>query len=136
VLYRGLAAYSYWTGLLALVHKTIYGDDSDLASHPGYGAAGIIFRVLAPTVKSVEVELDITLSEGISISSLENDVKSAVTGYINTLGVGEDIIIERIRASVITISGITDVVINSPTANIAIADNEKAAIADPDVLIG
>lgn len=136
VLYRGLAAYSYWTGLLALVHKTVYGDDSDLASYPGYGAAGITFRILAPTVKSVEVELDITLAEGVSISSLENDVKSAVTGYINTLGVGEDVIIERIRAAVIAISGITDVVINSPTANIAIADNEKAAIADPDVLIG
>lgn len=136
VLYRGLAAYSYWTGLLALVEKTIYGDDSDLASFPGYGAAGITFRVLAPTVKSVEVELDVTLAEGVTISSLENDIKSAVTGYINTLGVGDDVIIERIRAAVIAISGITDVVINAPTANIAIADNEVARIADPDVLIG
>lgn len=136
VLYRGLAAYSYWTGLLALVHKTVYGDDSDLASYPGYGAAGITFRILAPTVKSVEVELDVTLAEGVTISSLENDIKSAVTGYINTLGVGDDVIIERIRAAVIAISGITDVVINAPTANIAIADNEVARIADPDVLIG
>lgn len=136
ILYRGLAAYSYWTGLLALVHKTIYGDDSDLASFSGYGAAGIIFRVLAPTVKSLEVELDITLAEGVTISSLENDVKSAVTAYINTLGVGEDVIIERIRAAVINVSGITDVVINSPTANVAIADNEVGRVADPDVLIG
>lgn len=136
VLYRGLPAYSYWTGLLALVHKTIYGDDSDLASFPGYGAAGITFRVLAPTVKQVEVELDVTLSEGVTISSLENDIKSAVTGYINTLGVGEDIIIERIRAAVISISGITDVVINSPTSNVATSDNEVSRIADPDVLIG
>lgn len=136
ILFRGLAAYSYWTGLLALVEKTIYGDDSDLASFPGYGAAGITFRVLAPTVKSVSVELDVTLAEGVSISSLENEIKSAVTGYINTLGVGADIIIERIRAAVIAISGIIDVVINSPTANIAIADNEVARIADPEVLIG
>lgn len=136
VLYRGLAAYSYWTGLLALVHKTVYGDDSDLASYPGYGAAGITFRILAPTVKSIEVELDVTLAEGVTISSLENDIKSAVTGYVNTLGVGEDVIIERIRAAVIAIPGITDVVINSPTENIAIADNEVSRIADPDVLIG
>lgn len=136
VLYRGLAAYSYWTGLLALVHKTVYGDDSDLASFPGYGAAGITFRILAPTVKQIEVELDVTLAEGVTISSLENDIKSAVTGYVNTLGVGEDVVIERIRAAVIAISGITDVVINSPTENIAIADNEVSRIADPDVLIG
>ncbi len=136
VLYRGLAAYSYWTGLLALVHKTVYGDDSDLASYPGYGAAGITFRILAPTVKSIGVELDVTLAEGVTISSLENDIKSAVTGYVNTLGVGEDVVIERIRAAVIAIPGIIDVVINSPTANIAIADNEVSRIADPDVLIG
>lgn len=136
VVYRGLQAYSYWTGLLALVHKTIYGDDTDLASFPGVGAAGIIFRVLAPTVKSIQVELDITLQEGISIASVENEVKSAVTGYVNTLGVGEDVIIERIRAAVIAIPGIIDVVINDPTANIPIADNEKAAVADPDILIG
>ena len=136
VVYRGLQAYSYWTGLLALVHKTIYGDDSDLASFPGFGAAGVIFRVLAPTVKNIQVELDITLQEGISIASLENEVKSAVSGYVNTLGVGEDIIIERIRAAVIAIPGIVDVVINSPTANIAIADNERADVADPDILIG
>lgn len=136
VLYRGLAAYSYWTGLLDLVHKTVYGDDSALESYPGYGAAGITFRILAPTVRSIEVELDITLAEGVSISSLENDVKSAVTGYVNTLGVGEDVIIERIRAAVIAIPGITDVVINSPTSNIAIADNEVSRISDTDVLIG
>lgn len=136
VLLRGLAAYSYWTGLLALVHKTIYGDDSNLGSFPGYGAAGITFRVLAPTVKNIQVELDVSLAEGVTISSLENDIKSAVTGYVNTLGVGEDVVIERIRAAVIAISGITDVVINNPTANIAIADNEIAKVADPDVLIG
>lgn len=135
-LYRGLAAYAYWTGLLALVHKTIYGDDSDLSSYPGYGAAGITFRVLAPTVRQVTVTLRVTLSEGVTISSLENDIKSAVTGYINTLGVGQDVIVERIRAEVIAIPGITDVVVTDPSANIAIADNEKAAIADPDVLIG
>lgn len=136
VLTRGLAAYSYWTGLLALVHKTIYGDDSDLASYPGIGAAGITFRVLAPTVRQIGMELDVALAEGVSISSLENDIKSAVTGYINTLGVGQDVIIERIRAAVIAIPGITDVVVTSHTANIPIADNEKAAISDPDVLIG
>lgn len=136
VVYRGLQAYSYWTGLLKLVHKTIYGDDSDLASYAGVGAAGVIFRVLAPTIKNISVELDVTLQEGISIAAIENDVKSAVSGYVNTLGLADDVIIERIRAAVIAIPGITDVVINSPTANIVIADNERAQVSDPSILIG
>lgn len=134
--YRGLAGYQYWTGLTKLVHKTIYGDDNDLVSFPGVGAAGIIFRILAPTTKDINVELDVTLREGISIASLENEIRSAVTGYVNNLGVSDDVIIEEIRAAVIGINGVIDVSISSPAANIAIADNELARVADSDILIG
>lgn len=134
--YRGLAGYNYWTGLVKLVHKTIYGDDTDLVSFPGIGAAGVIFQVLAPTTKDINIELDVTLREGISISSIENEVRSAVTGYVNNLGVGEDVVIEEIRAAVIAINGIIDVSISDPSANIAIADNELARVADSDILIG
>ena len=134
--FRGIQAYNYWTGLLELVHRTIYGDDTDLTSYPGVGAAGITFQVLAPTVQQISVELDITLKEGVSITSLENEVKSAVSGYVNALGVGEDVIIEEIRAAVIAITGITDVVLSSPAANIAVADNEIARVSDPDIVIG
>lgn len=135
-IYRGLAGYSYWIDLVKLVHKTIYGDDSDLVSFPGFGAAGIIFHILAPTTKNLEIELDITLREGVTIASLENEIKSAVTGYVNNLGVGDDVVIEEIRAAVIRISGVIDVVILNPTANIAIADNELARVSDSDILVG
>lgn len=135
-LVRGVQAYNHSIGLLKLVHRTIYGDDTDLISFPGVGAAGITFRVLAPTVQQVQVELDVTLREGVSITSLENEIKSAVSGYVNSLGVGDDVIIEEIRAAVIDISGITDVELTLPTANIPIADNEIARVSDPDILIG
>lgn len=134
--FRGLQAYNYYTGLLALVHKTIYGDDQDLVSFPGVGAAGIQFQVLAPTVKELSVNIDVTLEEGISLASLENSIKSAITGYINNLGVGEDVIIEKIRAAVIAIRGIRDVVLNLPLTNTAIADNELARTRDSLIIIG
>ncbi len=135
-LIRGLYAYNYWTGLVKLVHKTVYGDDSDLLSFSGVGAAGITFRILMPTIKQIVIELNVTLKEGISLLALENEIKSAVTGYVNTLGVGEDLVVERIRAAVIEIPGIVDVEINDPIANIAISDNEKVFVSDPDILIG
>lgn len=134
--YRGLAGYNYWTGLVKLVHQTIYGDDTDLVSFPGIGAAGVIFQILAPTVKDLNIQLDVTLREGVSIASVENEVRSAVTGYINNLGVGDDVVIEEIRASVIAISGVIDVSISEPSANIAIADNELARVADSAIIIG
>ena len=133
---RGLQAYNYYTGLLALVHKTIYGDDQDLVSFPGVGAAGVQFQILAPTVKELSFNVDVTLQEGISLSSLENSIKSAISGYVNNLEVGDDVIIERVRAAIIGIRGIRDVVLNSPTQNIAIADNELARTRESLMVIG
>ena len=142
---RGLQGYNYYTGLLALVHNTIYGDDTDLITFPGVGAAGINFQVIAPTVTEIILGLDVTLQEGISIAAVENEVNTAITGYVNGLGVGEDVIVEELRARTIRINGITDVVITrlvggdattTVIANIAIADNEIARIKVSDITIG
>ena len=142
---RGLQGYNYYTGLLALVHNTIYGDDTDLVTFPGIGAAGVNFNVLAPTVTEIILELDVTLQSGVSIASVENEVNSAVTGYINGLGVADDVIVEEIRARTIRINGISDVVITrlvggdttaTVIANIPIADNEIARIRISDITIG
>lgn len=132
----GIQAYSYWTGLLKLVHQTIYGDDAQLSAFGGIGAAGITFRILAPTIRRLQIQLTLTLAEGVTISSLQNVVKSAVSGYVNTLGVGKEVVIEQIRASVIAIPGIIDVVINTPIVNIPINANERADVANSDILIG
>ena len=68
-----------------------------------------------------------------------------MTGYINGLGVADDVIVEEIRARTIRINGISDVVITSLTggdtdattiANIPIADNEIARIKISDITIG
>jgi hypothetical protein len=135
-IYRGLAGYNYWIDLVDLVHKTIYGDDSDLVSFPGFGAAGVIFRILAPTRIEVLVNLNVSLKEGFTIDALDNEIRSAVTGYVNALGVGQALIVEEIRAAVIGIVGITDVSVITPLANIAIADNEIARVNGANILIG
>lgn len=134
--FRGLQGYQYYTGLLKLVHRTIYGDDTDLVSFPGVGAAGIKFIILAPTVNEISINANVTLAEGVSIASVENEVKSAITGYINNLGIGQDVVIEEIRARVVRLGGIRDIVLNSPTANIAIADNELGRTRESLILIG
>ena len=142
---RGLQGYNYYTGLLLLVHNTIYGDDTDLITFPGIGAAGVNFQVLAPTVTEIILELDVTLQEGVSLAAVENEVNTAITGYVNGLGVGDDVIVEELRARTITINGITDVSIisliggdstDTTIANIPIADNEIARVKVSDITIG
>ena len=142
---RGLQGYNYYTGLLELVHRTIYGDDRNLITFPGIGAAGVNFRVLAPTVTEIILELDVTLQQGVSIAAVENEVNTAITGYVNGLGVGEDVIVEELRARTIRINGITDVSIirlvggdttTTAISNIAIADNEIARVKVSDITLG
>lgn len=133
---RGLQGYQYFTGLLKLVHRTVYGDDTDLVSYPGVGAAGIKFIILAPTVSELSINVNVTLNEGITIASLENEIKSAITGYVNNLGIGDDVVIEEIRSRVKRISGVYDVVLNEPLANIAAADNELIRTRESLILVG
>lgn len=135
-IYRGLQGYNYYTGLLELVHRTIYGDDTDLVSFPGVGAAGILFRVKAPTVREISVSVNVTLREGITLASRENEIKSVISDYVNGLGVGENVIIEEIRCRVIQVAGISDVVLNSPIENIVIDDNEKASTRSSLITVG
>ena len=99
------------------------------------GAAGVQFQVLAPTVREISVSVNVTLEAGISISSLENEIKTQITGYVNNLGVGDDVIIEEIASAVIQINGIIDVSVDTPSVNIAIADNEICRVKESNILI-
>jgi uncharacterized phage protein gp47/JayE len=135
-LIQGLQGYNYFTGLLKLVHKIVYGDDTDRVTYPGFGAAGVTFQILAPTVKEVAVNVNVTLKEGVSISSVEEDLKSEISAYVNGLGVGEDVIVSEIIDRVMGVDNIIDVEVIEPAANIAIQDNEISRTKSSLILIG
>ena len=123
---QGLQAYNYYVGLIKLVHKTIYGDELDLVSFPGVGAAGVKFQILPPTVQEVSISMEVTLNEGTSLSQVENDIKTAVISYINNLGVSQEVILSNIIDRVVSLSTVTDVRVTNPTVNVPIAENELA----------
>lgn len=133
---RGLQGYNYFTGLTKLVHSTVYGDDTDLVAFPGVGAAGIQFDILAPTVQEVSIDINITLAEGVAITNVKDDIISAITGYINNLGVGGDVIVSEIIERIMGVNNVTDVEIITPTDNIPIADNELARTRSSLITIG
>jgi hypothetical protein len=135
-LVRGLQGYAKYTGLLEEVHKTIYGDDTDSIAYEGVGAAGIRFEIKAPTIEEHEFNIDVTLQEGISISTVEDEIKNAVTGYVNTLDIGDSVILAEIIDRVMDVNGIIDMRILSPTSNIIIQENELARTSDSLITIG
>lgn len=123
---QGLRAYAFYVGLIKLVHKTVYGDETDSVAFPGVGAAGVKFQILPPTVQQVSFNIEVSLTEGTSLSSVENNVKSAVSDYVKSLGVAEAVIVSKVTEAVLAVDGVIDVNITNPTGNVAISENELA----------
>ena len=124
-IHKGTKAYAAYTGLIELANKTIYGEDSDLETFPGIGAAGVNFEIAAPSVKEIPINLKVTLNTGYSLSNVQDDIKSVVSGYVNSRGIGKSIIIEEIRSRVLNLLSIYDVeTVPKEGDNITVNSNE------------
>lgn len=111
------------------VEKVINGDLTDPDDYPGYRAAGIQVRVLGPTVQTVNVTADIkilntSLSDPTTLKSL---VQTAIETYINTLRIGEDVIVSEIIAvSKDSHQDVYDIDVTVPAANVSITSDKVA----------
>lgn len=132
---RGVDAYRYFIGLAQLVQWTVDGRVDDPETYPGIRAAGVQIEVLEPVTVPIEVTMTVTTQEGVALSSITNNIKSAVSNYINRLAVGADVVRSNIIVAVRGVSGVFDVEVTTPTVNIAIADNELARISDGDISV-
>lgn len=132
----GVDGYRYYTDLAQVAQWTIDGRVSDPATYPGIRAAGVQVEVAEPVTVPITASLTITTQEGITLSAISNDIKSAVASYINSLTVGAEVVVSSITATVKAVNGVFDVKVNSPSANIAIAFNELARIKESDIIVG
>lgn len=131
--HRGVDGYRYFTGLAQKVQWTVDGREDDQEEYQGIRAAGVHVEVLEPVTIPVVLSIQVTTREGVSLSGIVNSIKSAVSNYISRLAVGEDVILSEITVAVKAVAGVFDAQIRAPVANIAIADNELARIAEGDI---
>lgn len=133
---EGIDGYNYFTGLIQKTQWTIDGLDRDPTNFPGIGAAGTQFEVLPPVLVKVRIIVNVIPEEGISLSSISGEVSNVISEYINSLGVGEDVILSEIIAAAQSVNGVFDVEIQNLTENITIADNELSRIESQDIIVG
>jgi uncharacterized phage protein gp47/JayE len=131
----GIDSYKHFTGLAQLIQKTIDGSQDDPDTFPGIRAAGVQVEVIEPVKIPVTIEIRITTQEGVSLTTISNGIKSAISSYINAREVGGDIILSEIIVNVKAVDGVFDAIITSPTDNIAIADNELGRIVETDISV-
>ena len=134
----GTDGYRYYTGLLTTVQKVVDGYDPDPTNYPGYRASGTQIEVVPPLRLYVTVNVVIATSNGISLSLINDSVKSAILNYIESLGVGQDVIVSEITAAVMGVEGVeaATLFIPSPTQErITVQDNQKAVITIDQITV-
>ncbi len=132
----GMDGYEYYTGIIQKVQYTVDGLDSDLLNYPGIKAAGVQVEVLAPVVKTLAIKIDLSFTEEANQGLVKDKAVNIVSSYVNTLGVGKDLILNELVDLLMSIDGVTDVSFIDPTINVTIADNEIARVARDDITIG
>jgi uncharacterized phage protein gp47/JayE len=132
----GIDGYTYYTGLLRRVQRTVDGYEPDAETFPGRRAIGGAIETLPPLTKKISISLNITTDEGINLGDITNNIKSVTINYVQGLGVGEDVILSEIIASIMQIKGVAATTFTYPvpsTERITIASNERATIAPSDI---
>ena len=132
----GIDGYLYYTGLLRRVQRIVDGYEPDAENFPGRRAVGGAIETLPPLVRKISITVNVTTDEGVNLGDISNNIKSTVINYVQTLGVGEDVILSEIIAAIMAIKGVGAVTFTNPipsTERVTIANNEKATISPDDI---
>lgn len=108
--------------------KVLDGDPDDLINFPGARAAGVTANVSAPAVIGVDVTIAIIRIGQISDETeIILNVKSAIEKYVNTRKIGDDVVLNEIRAiSMAAHPANYDLSVSLPTANVPIDSSSLA----------
>lgn len=134
----GVDGYTYYTGLLRTVQRTVDGFEPDPISYPGRRAVGGAIETLAPLIKRVKISIEVTTNEGVNLNEISDDIKSAIINHIASLGVGQDVILSEIIVKVMAITGVAAVTFTLPdpsTERVSVNDQEKAFIEPQDISV-
>jgi uncharacterized phage protein gp47/JayE len=124
---------TYFTGLIALAQKVIDGDPADRATYPGYRAGGILVRVLSPLIQQQVISANLTWLQGYDGDTVIVAVLAAIEGYINTLGIGDDIILAELTERCMAVPGMYDIAFTAPTSSIVVGDGTLARVQSGNV---
>jgi hypothetical protein len=127
------ATYDFFTGLIADVQLVIDGDRNDRLNFPGWRAAGVLVRVLSPVVVVQAVEAVLTIQSGFVRTDVIAAVESAISNYINNLGISGDVVVNELIEQMMAVDGMFDMNLVSPTANTVVLDNEIARIQSSNI---
>ena len=118
---------------IAEVQDVIDGDGTQ--ENPGYRAAGVNAVVYAPGIVTQNIIMTVYVISGVDTDQVEADIGLVLTTYVNNLGVGSDIIKAELIAAVMSVYGVSDVNITTPSGNVTISDTQVGRLGTITVTI-
>jgi phage-related baseplate assembly protein len=104
-------------------------------NYPGYRAAGILVIVQAPQVLIENVEMTVTVLEGYVDQDVKDAVAEAVMGYINSLGISDDVLLSQLITKAQEVTGVYNVVLTTPSADVVLLDDQLARTTENNVVV-
>ena len=92
--------------------------------------AGIVVTWSEPERVYVNVEIDVKIKSDIDKQKVLENVKTAISNYINSLEIGEDVLIAKIIDVVMEVEGVENCRVNIPTSDVSIDDDKIAKSAN------
>lgn len=101
----------------------------------GLAPVGATVTVATPAILTVAVTSDVTLEQGYTVDGalgtigLQDKIEEAVRDYIDRLRPGEDVLLSRVAAAIISVPGVIDaqtITLNATAANLSVASLEVA----------
>lgn len=132
------ANYRYYIGLIAQTQKVINGDPNDPTRFPGVKAAGEMVIVKTPQAVLQTITATIVVIDGFDSATVALQVEAALQDYINSLDIGEDVIVAELCNRAMDVTGMFDFQISdlsgtSPAANQVILEDQVARITAGDI---
>lgn len=129
------ATYVCYTGLVAEVQRIVDGDPSDAVTYPGVKAFGVHITVSTPQTVTLVINAVLTISTGYDPATTEALVQSAITSYVNTLGIGADVLRSGLIAAAMGAAGVVNVVLTDPASDLIVLDDQIARVSQSTVTV-
>lgn len=102
------ARYRNYTGLIQQVQRVIDGDPSNPLRFPGVRGAGVATLVRSATVATQTLSASLSIADDFDVISTTTEVQSVIQQYINTLNIGEHVIVAEIIERAMGVEGVTN----------------------------
>lgn len=132
----GIDGYLYYTGLLQKAQRVVDGYAPDSTDYPGMRAIGGMIEILPPIVQELNLTITVTTNIGVNLGDISNNIKSVMINYVESLGVGDPVVLSEIITAVQGVNGVASVNFVSPapsTQSIPIANNQKAILLPQNI---